>query len=395
MSVSDGRCAERDILIAGARVALDTADPAHLEATLDREVDWSFCKQEAVRHGVVSLLCDAFDRSDAVTDLVPTDVRDELENYRRATARRNLRLTGKLVNLVDYFDDADVDVLPFKGPVLAEKAYGDLTARRFADLDLLVRPEAFPAAEQILRTAGYRERSSETPTHTKIERQFGRVKVFLTDDHVVELHQRLLHRRCGRGIRVDRLFERATTVDVAGTTIPTVPPEETLVIAAVHGTKHRWERLEWLCAVVALLDRTDPDWTRVRREAEAVGKTRALALTMALARDVLGTSLPAAARALVEDVDGVEDQCARLADSMLEPSEPAAAIQKLRFLARTLADSRVRFWTRFLVTPHSGDVDFLPLPPRLTRGYHLVRPVRLALKLAQLGGERLLGQDRW
>ena len=37
------------------------------------------------------------------------------------------------------FEKYDIQALAFKGPTLAQNAYGDITLRQFGDLDILIR----------------------------------------------------------------------------------------------------------------------------------------------------------------------------------------------------------------------------------------------------------------
>jgi len=53
-------------------------------------------------------------------------------------AARNVFLTNKLFEILNLFKKNDILALPFKGPVLAESVYGDLSLRQFVDLDILV-----------------------------------------------------------------------------------------------------------------------------------------------------------------------------------------------------------------------------------------------------------------
>ncbi|MEK7856765.1 MAG: nucleotidyltransferase family protein, partial [Acidobacteriota bacterium] len=46
-------------------------------------------------------------------------------------------------------------ILPFKGPLLALQAYGDISMRRFGDLDVLVKPKHFKAAVDLLSANGF------------------------------------------------------------------------------------------------------------------------------------------------------------------------------------------------------------------------------------------------
>ena len=52
------------------------------------------------------------------------------------------------------FAERNIEVLPLKGPVLAEALYGDVTMRAYNDLDLLVRRENFHRAEVLLLDRG-------------------------------------------------------------------------------------------------------------------------------------------------------------------------------------------------------------------------------------------------
>ena len=71
----------------------------------------------------------------------------------------------------------------------------------------------------------------------------------------------------------------------------------------VHGTKHRWTRLQWIVDVGELIRaRPDLDWTRVRDLAAASGTQRMLWIGLCLARGLAGAALPAdVARAVEAD----------------------------------------------------------------------------------------------
>ena len=54
-------------------------------------------------------------------------------------------LAKKLLEILALLDREGVRAIPFKGPTLAVKAYGDLTLRPFSDLDIFVPPGAAEA----------------------------------------------------------------------------------------------------------------------------------------------------------------------------------------------------------------------------------------------------------
>ena len=61
----------------------------------------------------------------------------------------------------------------------------------------------------------------------------------------------------------------------------------------MHGSKHVWSRLIWICDVAKMLEsEPDLDWDSALREAKRVGLWRCLALGVLLAHRVAGAQVP-------------------------------------------------------------------------------------------------------
>lgn len=76
----------------------------------------------------------------------------------RQRARSRLLLEA-LPQLSDKFSSAGLPLLLLKGPYLASRFYGDIDAREFVDLDLLVPGASRARACRLLESAGYTRRS--------------------------------------------------------------------------------------------------------------------------------------------------------------------------------------------------------------------------------------------
>ncbi len=99
--------------------------------------------------------------------------------------------------------------------------------------------------------------------------------------------------------------------------------EDLLLILCVHGAKHRWDRLGWICDIAELIDsHRDLDWGRIIVQASRLGSGRILFLGLLLAQNLLGARLP---------------------DDILRRSEAEPQIQAL---VKQIA-------ARYLTTPHS------------------------------------------
>src|SRR2546426_10956064 len=99
---------------------------------------------------------------------------------RRSIARRNLCLTGDLLSLLELFEARGIPAVPFKGPVLAVQAYGDVALREFRDLDILVTHRDITRARELLLARGF-SAESDPPWnwHQRLRRD---------DGLIVELH---------------------------------------------------------------------------------------------------------------------------------------------------------------------------------------------------------------
>ncbi len=173
-------------------------------------LDWEFLLREARRHSVLPLLDRGLRLHDGTRP--PAPVRELLRAACRLTQRRNLALTAELLRILAALEDAGIAAVPFKGPVLAALAYGDLALRPFGDLDVLVRERDMARARAALVKRGY---LPEFAFSAAGERAFRKAECALQFRHagrdvVLELHWRLTERylsvhlpveHCGSGWR--------------------------------------------------------------------------------------------------------------------------------------------------------------------------------------------------
>ena len=108
---------------------------------------------------------------------------------------------------------------------------------------------------------------------------------------VLELRWRLelTQPRFKRNLGMDWVWPRRRTAMLAGAEVPDMSPEITLLMLCMHGSKHVWSRLIWICDVAQLLvSSPDLDWKEVTREANQSGLWRSLALGVLLAHRFAG-----------------------------------------------------------------------------------------------------------
>lgn len=221
-----------------------------------------------------------------------------LEAYVRSAASRGLLLTGELLRLLKRWDAAGVQAIPFKDPALAVRLYGDPALRHFDDLDVLVRPQAFSAAKQVLLSLGYQPKYQLTPQQEQTYLHSHHHEHFIiTKPNIqifVELHCSVVPEDFPFYQDMEGLWARCEQVPfIGGMTLTTLVPEDLLLHLCLHSSRHLWFRLQWICDVAQLLrTRPDLDWDRLVAQAKTCGGQRMLYLGLYVAHDLLGALLP-------------------------------------------------------------------------------------------------------
>jgi hypothetical protein len=283
--------------------------------------------------------------------------------------------------------------IPFKGPILASSAYGDLFLRQFDDLDILVPPGKIAEADELLRSMGYLEESPKKINITKA--QAAAMQKYQHHHHFynpiskahLEVHWTLSPELYSLHQNTANLWSRSELVDLEHRKIRGLSPEDTLVLVCDHAARHQWSRLAWICDVSMLLFTKTLDWGIIMDQAKEWRSKRALLLGLFLAKDLLGAPLPSDINKMA-----MEDQpiraLAHQAINQLFPNGRASEGVSQDPVLRNIQDQlfyikvrerfldRARLRLRLVTTPTVEDWNLLPLPDPIFPLYYLVRPIR-------------------
>ncbi len=384
---------EAELALVCARAVLTAAERRRLDELLARVIDWPHVLHWAARHGLVPLLHHHLAVGRGAGP--PAWVRDRLRAHARAIAGRNLRMTAELLRIVDRLESRGIPLIPYKGPLLAVTAYGSLSLRSFDDLDVLIAPGHVLAAKRLLMEDGYRPLYPLSPAAEAAYLRHDCEYILEREPIRVELHWRILPDYFCVSLDVNRFWARAITTSVAGTTVPTLAPEDLLLTLCAHATKHCWNQLE-LVASIAEVARRHPamDWHDVRAAATRAGAMRILDLGLCLARDLIEVDLPASE---LDALDGNRQAraLAREISERLLADDPGVLDRprQVRFHLRTRERLRDRlgYVVRLATTQTIGDWQLVGLPTGAGGLYRVIRPLRLLGKFGPRAIARVLG----
>jgi hypothetical protein len=311
----------------------------------------------------------------------PAPLVEALRAGARQRSAESLALTGTLVEILRALDAHRIEALPFKGPTLALQAYGDLGLRMFADLDLLVRPTRIDTARELILSLGFEPSFRTTPGQRALLRRRGSHETFERGSEAVELHWRFASSLSDFTFDYDRLWSRLTTLELGGRSVPALRHEDLLLVLVLHGTKHAWERLGWICDVGELLRRTPRlDWDVVARESARTGSGRALRLALALAMELLEAPLPEDVRTQVAADSGVRPLLEHVRSRLFLPPRSGAGTFSFHLGTRPRVRDKLGLALASLGAVNQRDLEIVSLPDRALPLYFLTRPARLAGK---------------
>jgi hypothetical protein len=377
--------AETELLIACATWERTPARTARVRAAI-RSIVWERWIPRARGH---RLIPHAHRQLETITDVVPEDVRDQLRAEARAIGAHALAVSLQLGELAIAFDEAGVTMIAYKGPALAEAAYGDIGVRASVDLDIVVPRAELDRARDVLHSLGYRSRSGMTPAQERtLQDAFGHY-VYARDDapSPVELHWSFASSRYPWRLPPLSVALRASRLRIGRASVLVPERHDEIFLQAMHGARHQWEQLEWLVAFAELLSGAattgrEIDVGILLYRAERWSSRGPLLLGARLANRLLGAPITDALLSVAERHPRVVKQCDLLIARLYrgQPQHDAEANRRFCLDLMDRTSDRVRFLAAEIFVPTEREWELVRLPRLLLPLYFPIRLVRLVTR---------------
>jgi hypothetical protein len=339
----------------------------------------------AARHNVTPLLHRSLGSAGV---LAPAPVRRRIENAVLYHAAKGRRLAHELARLTVALEQGGIRSLSFKGAVLAASVYGNVGLRPFNDLDIIVHPDDACRAARALANAGFPDWHVSTVDRSRHLRCECEHSFIRSDGVVVDLHWRLSRRHFPFPLDFDDMWRRAVPCSLwpGGPVVPNLGAADSLQALCMHGAKHTWERLSWVCDIAQLLAANPAmPWEFVFAQSQALGATRLTLLGLTLAADLLDAPLPPEVRKRARADRGIAALARYVRGRLFRGPVVAAGlgetIRQSLFLLRlrNRAVERLRYCI-LAAAPTPRDLRSAHFPTSLHFLYYLSRPIRLLSK---------------
>ncbi|HEY9713820.1 MAG TPA: nucleotidyltransferase family protein [Chroococcales cyanobacterium] len=287
---------EDDLLLLTACESLSVGQKQSLERMLaSGAVDWMRLKHLAQTHGTCGLL---WRNLKPYMHCLPERFERQLRKAVDVNNKQSFLFAAELVKLKRLLELSGIPFLVYKGPSLALQAFGDLGAREYSDLDIIVDRNHVTAVQDLLLAAGY----SSEPIDRVLNKSFMRSKAFRNLAFEQTFSRRTgvdavatsfidIHWEVGPphviSLEFETLKQHSTELNILNHSFNCMKAEILVVLLACHAMKHQWLQLKWVSDIAALITRNPHlDWQQSYELARRFGVATKLDFALSLCAEL-------------------------------------------------------------------------------------------------------------
>ena len=346
-------------------------------------VDWVSLLGLARKHGIVSSV---FVALRPFLDQLPAGQKEHFKREYHTAIGRNVFVAEEFRRVIALFNRAQIDVIPYKGPMLSNLLFGNPAFREAKDLDLVVHRKDVVRAKEMLLAEGYesdgilseREEAflfssrKESSYDLKLPYPSGKGKRLK-----IELHWKV---PLTSVVPADWYWQQLEWQEFESEPLRCFTVEALMLILLCHGFRHYWESLKWLADIDLLIRNTKGfRWDHFLELAQELGVRRVVVFGLVLSGKLLGTRLPNQVQNVLDADEYVKTLIPGAVENMTGVHRCPVGFRN-NILIRERFGDRL-FYLRnvldYVFVPELTDFKRIPLPRYLWPFYWVLRPVKV------------------
>lgn len=345
------------------------------------ELNWQQLVKSIIFHGVTPFALQAIEQFQLST--VPAESVIELRERRSIMIRRGMVALSELARLQRLFEESGIEFAVYKGPVLANRYYGDALGREFDDLDFLIRIEQLNNVRSLLASAGYECAPRWLTTLNEsflrsdyFTRLLGSEQTFFLNNGLsaVDIHWQLLPEHM-LPKTANQVLSRLEQVPFQGRTIPTLSTADLIVTLSCNAGMDGWARLIWIHDLMTIVKGASPDEMKLAIEnAEELRCSAVVFAGLQLVHRLYGIDSTPVPASLAARVEALVDASLRFIDRARLPAKRECIWYCLQWHESSY---RWKYLSGELFTPGVHDWEQLRLPESLSPLYIGLKPYLL------------------
>lgn len=370
------------------RVYFKTASTAELQQYMDNTpVDWKTFNRIITVHQVRPLVYKVLSAQPYNIDKV---FFDRLKRESVSIASGNLFKLDELVRLHTQFAENGVNSTPYKGVVLSDLLFGDFITRETADIDFFIAAADFSAARKVLEQHGYKPQYYFNGSFEKFLLGHETELSFARDTPVgkikVELHWKLMHRMFDTPLPGSLAFTGMQPVKLLGKEMPVLNLQHhLLILLAHHGINDVWRTLRHCIDIAATVQQYQSviDWDVLHKSLVKIKIEKAAVTGFAICEQIFGIKNPIVEKRIFRTSPILDNL---LTFPAMRRSKLSLQNFKQQLRLRDSVTDKFRLIAAYIlsgITPNMRDIETLPLPPRLSPLYYILKPFLFLFRRAR------------
>jgi hypothetical protein len=242
------------------------------------------------------VLCSCFSQEE-LAQLFDARVAADMLSVYHTEMLQNLYLEHALQDILRAFNEANILLLLFKGPVLAHHYYAQPRLRTYHDIDALISPTDLERARDLLLRQGftsYEEFRSNVTDETRSGYNFLLKQGDSWLEVLVELHTAPHASEIGSRFDVEALWKEARTTTLLEQPVLIMGHIDHLLYLCWHYRFHGFTRLLWLYDIVVMVRATsrEEDWSELAKRARQLDLATTLYYLLLWCRDLFQAPVP-------------------------------------------------------------------------------------------------------
>ncbi len=392
--IQPGNDLERKLLLLCVHSLSTQEESESMQELLHQNIDWSLFYQLIVKNRVEALVYKYLQNKFCTEPIVFKKLE---EDYKKNQFRAIL-LTMELLQIMERFKENQIAALSVKGPLLSALIYGDISLRTSRDLDILISQTDMIQANQLLLNMGFELDDSIknlTPRQQEhIKKNFHHFVYHNQNGLELELHWRLSSDYYD--IPFGKLWNEKQKYILFGRYVNTLNREENLAYLIVHGSKHAWKRVRWLCDVYEILSLESFDEQSFIHRCESLGILHMVRQTLILCKELFGGDYDIPIKLSMKE-EGISQRLAVIALNFIysqeeEPELYGASLFKeykqYMLLWYRGYGRKLRYFRRHFI-PTVEDFQSIKLRDQFFILYSILRVIKIINRCAELGLKKL------
>lgn len=295
---------EMQLLLLSTVADLSFEQEQHLRELTLSTINWQEFIKLAIKNRVYTLVYKNLNRLENFN--IDQNVLAILERRCKKNQLDSLRQTTELVKIMGILEEQGIQAISIKGPLLGLSLYGNIAMRTSHDLDILVNIDDIKTVEDILLQQGYHTVNLSPRQKNYYIRKYHHLS-YQKGGSTVELHWRFHEEKC-YNISFKEAWDNKTGFIISGLKINVLNNSENFLYLVLHGSKHAWKRLRWLCDIREIINSNELDWDQIWVRANQKGISHMLEQSLALLDRLFQIKTP-----LQFNQKNIDDKATRLA----------------------------------------------------------------------------------